>query len=486
LAATRWHVRDFFSSLILHRGKFDLLQIGIINRLLKHRAFQYAAMMVNLFVFWVIILSGFFGSPVGNRNISIVFVWILWWFALIVLMVPLLSRIWCTMCPLPAFGEWLERRALVKKRSAFKYLSLRKPWPSKLNNIWLQNLGFLAIATFSALLVTRPVVTAIVLLILFVVPVFLVLIYSRRVFCRFICPVGGFLGLFSMFSALELRPKDKTLCRNHMTKECVRGNDNGYGCPWIIYPGGLERNNYCGLCFECIKTCPYNNLALNLRSFGGDILAKTGRALDEAWKSFIMLTLAGLYILVMQGPWGVLKDWSNVFWAPPYGWALTGVGGFLPYVGIFWGLSLAVTPSVFFLFTGASKLASGVRSVPLKKLFIDFSYELIPLALMAWIAFSIPLLLVNWSYIVNALLDPVGLGWNVFSGLYVPWTPLIPAVIPYLQSIVLAVGLAYSIKYSYRLAKQNFPEGKAALKAFLPQVVFLTFVSMIFLWLFMG
>ena len=36
---------------------------------------------------------------------------------------------------------------------------LRKRWPKKLSNIWLQNIGFLGLCTFSALLLTRPVVS---------------------------------------------------------------------------------------------------------------------------------------------------------------------------------------------------------------------------------------------------------------------------------------------------------------------------------------
>ena len=74
---------------------------------------------------------------------------------------PLGSRVWCTMCPLPFVGDWLQRRAVVGVRSGKspgtenKFFGLQKRWPKKLSNIWLQNFGFLFLATFSALLVTR-------------------------------------------------------------------------------------------------------------------------------------------------------------------------------------------------------------------------------------------------------------------------------------------------------------------------------------------
>lgn len=486
MASTLGQVRSLLASAILHTSRFNLLHIDLLNRLIRHRAFQYAVILPNLAVFWLVIGSGFFGSPVGNRNLSIVFVWMLWWFALIAIMVPFASRMWCTICPIPGFGEWLQRRGLIRRRDEMHARGLSKSWPTRLRNIWPQNFGFLTIATFSALLVTRPIVTGIVLSTLFIAATLLMLIYAKRAFCRYVCPVGGFLGLFSMCSSLELRVKDTSLCVHHMGKECIKGNENSFGCPWYEYPGSLERNNYCGLCFECVKACPFSNIALNLRPFGADLLARTGRSLDEAWKAFIMLTLAGLYIVVMQGPWGWIRDWANVFYAPPYGWSLSGLGGFALYAGIFWGASLGLTPAAFLLFSIGSKVAAGSKEVRLKKLFVAFSYELVPLALAAWIAFSIPIILVNWSYIANALSDPFGFGWNLLGTREWEWTPIYPELVPLLQVLTLAIGLVYSLRYGYRIARQQFPEQDKALRSFMPQVAFLLLVAVFFVWLFVG
>ncbi|GBC75249.1 Putative electron transport protein YccM [archaeon HR06] len=462
--------------------KKDLLQFNLLRRLVKHRAFQFSIILPNLFIFWLIILAGFFGSPVGNMNISITFVWMLWWAALIMILVPFFSRLWCTMCPIPAFGEWLQRKGFIRKGENYKPKG--KNWPIKFRNIWLQNFGFLTIATFSVLLVTRPLVTAIVLSLLFILATIFAFFYTKRAFCRYLCPVGGFLGIFSMFSSLELRVKNRELCLNHLGKECIKGCENSFGCPWFEYPGNMERNNFCGLCFECVKACPFNNIALRVRSFGKDILVKAGRSIDEAWKVFIMLTLSILYIIVMQGPWGWLKDFANVFYEPNYNFALKGVEGFILYAGIFWSSSLALTPAIFLTFSYISKLLSKAKS--LKKIFIDFSYELIPLALTAWIAFSIPIILVNWSYIINTISDPFGFGWDIFGTKSIEWNPILPEIIPYLQTIVLAIGLLYSINFGFKIAFQNFGDKKVALLAFLPQFTFLIGSSLLLLWLFLG
>jgi ferredoxin len=473
-----------FVAFVKPKEKGNLLSIPFLGRLVRHRAFQYAVILPNLLVFWLVIVAGFFGSPVGNMNLSITFVWMLWWFALIALMVPLGARVWCTICPIPAFGEWIARHGLVRKDTKDNPTFRGRAWPRKLRNIWPQSFGFLLIATFSALIVTRPVATGIVLLGLILIATVMMLIYSRRAFCRYVCPVGGFLGLFSMTSTVELRAKDKALCQKHISKDCIKGCDVSFGCPWFEYPGTMERNNFCGLCFECVKACPFDNIAVRTRPFGQDLLVKKGRGLDEAWKTFIMLTLAVLYIVVMQGPWGTIRNWANVFYAPPYGFALTGLDTFALYVGIFWGATLVAVPAIFFGFAALSRFLAG-RTVGLKEAFTSMSYAAIPLALTAWIAFSIPIVMVNWSYIAATVSDPFGWGWNLFGTRDIAWQPLLPQLIPYIQVAVVDVGLALSARFGVRIARDTFGRDKA-LRAFAPILAFLVLTAMLLIWLFTG
>src|SRR6202162_2168512 len=148
------------------RWRFDVFaHVPLLKRLVRMRSFQFLVILPNLLLFYLFLIAGVFGTPIGNRNIIIVFVWILWWFVLITVMVPFGSRSWCTICPLPFFGDWLQRRAVVGVNSGKspgtenKFFGLQKRWPKKLSNIWLQNFGFLFLATFSALLVTRPMVS---------------------------------------------------------------------------------------------------------------------------------------------------------------------------------------------------------------------------------------------------------------------------------------------------------------------------------------
>ena len=220
------------------------------------------------------ILSGFIGTPVGNHNFSIVFVWIVWWALLMLIVVPFLGRGWCAICPIPMPGEWLQNGALLKPRG--KGFGLNRKWPKRFRNIWLQNIAFTLLALFSAVVLTQPSVTGVVLLLFLIVALVTSLIFERRAFCRYLCPVGGFIGLYSQVAPVEVRVKDPAVCAVHTEKSCYTGSKDGYGCPWLVYPGTLTKNINCGLCMECLRTCTQDNVAFNLRSFGAD-LQTTGR-----------------------------------------------------------------------------------------------------------------------------------------------------------------------------------------------------------------
>lgn len=463
--------------------RLDLFKaIPGLKWLSKLRSFQFLLMMPNLVVFYIIILAGFIGTPVGNKNIAIVFIWILWWFVLIGILLPFGSRVWCTMCPMPFFGDWFQRRALIKVRTGKsagglknKMFGQHRKWPKALSNIWLQNIGFLGMCTFSAHLVTRPIVTAGVLGGITLIATLLAMVYRQRTFCTYLCPVSGFLSLYSMTSMVELRSADTDVCLKCKTKSCRTGNEDGWGCPWFIYMGKLDRNNYCGLCMECVKSCPNDNIALNLRPFASDIKIK---GYDEAWKGFIMLALAMAYSVILLGPNGQIKDWANV--------AETGLwAGFGIYSLILWGSALVVLPAFFFGFTWlARRLAATV--VPMKQVFLAYSYLLVPLGLLAWIAFSVPLIFVNGAYILTVLSDPFGWGWDLFGTAQVAWSPIWPEYLVFAQIALLMYGLYIALKKTYDVGLTLFGSSTAATRGLVPMGIFSVAVTLAFVGFFAG
>jgi len=433
-----------------------------LNRLLVMRWPQWTILLVMLAGFLFAILAGFIGTPVGSRNFGIVFVWIAWWAALILAAVPLLGRGWCSICPIPLPGEWLQRGRLLGPGTVGARRLHR--WPRALRNIWLQNLAFTLLALFSPLILTDPFVTSVILLAMLALAILMSLVFERRAFCRYLCPVGGFIGLYSQGAPIELRIREREVCLQCKSKACYNGSEQGYGCPWDVFPGGLEKNTYCGLCLECLRTCPSNNLSINLRPLGTD-LEKPSARLDEALKAFIMLGSAMIYAGVLLGPWGFLKHAAYEI----------GSGPWLFYSAAFTSIIFLILPGAYWL---SIKLGAAVKRIkmPGKKAFSEISSSLIPLGLAFWIAFSLSFVLSNASYILMTLSDPFGWGWNLFGSASMTWKPVLTWLAAPLQTLVLTGGLVWSSN----LAVKNMSRHGLA---YIPTIVYMLIVTLMMGWL---
>jgi len=463
--------------------RYDLAQLPLVKPLLKSRWPQWIIQAIALAGFIFAIIAGFIGTPVGSRNFSIVFVWIGWWALLMLIAVPMFGRGWCSVCPIPLPGEWLQRGAVIAPNIKGGF-TLGRRWPNKLRNIWLQNGSFALVALFSAVALTQPSVTAIVLAAFLFLAVGASLIFERRAFCRYLCPVGGFIGLYSQLAPIEVRAKDPSLCATHTEKTCYTGSADGYGCPWQVFPGGLTKNTYCGTCVECLRTCPHDNIAINLRPLGADLQQPTGRRLDEAFKAFIMLGSAMAYSLVMLGPWGAAKTAAysvgSMAWAGYAAAFLIFIFGLLP--GLFWiavALSKKIRPHPRPL---PRKRERGKGEGGTRKAFVSFSYALIPLGLTAWVAFSLSFVLANISYLWPAISDPLGWGWNLFGTAAMEWTPHLAQAAPTLQVIALVGGLLWASA----TARQIAGDLKYSTRASLPVIAFCAAVAVGMLWLLVG
>jgi len=426
---------------------------------LKSRYPQLVILVLMLAGYVFAIVAGLIGTPVGSSNFSIVFVWIAWWAVLILAAVPLLGRGWCAVCPIPLPGEWLQRGAVLgPSREKARGWNLR--WPRPLRNIWLQSASFLLLALFSSVLLTTPLVTAVVLAGMVIAAIALSLVFERRAFCRYLCPVGGFIGVYSQAAPVELRIKDKPVCVACEGKPCYNGSARGYGCPWDVFPGGLTKNTYCGLCLECIRTCPHDNIAINLRPFAADLEGPSAR-LDEAFKAFVMLGSAMVYAAVLLGPWGALKD--AAFQVGTRAWSIYAIA-FLAFITV-------VLPSVF-----ALCIPPFGRARAFRQRFSRLATALIPLGLMAWVAFSLSFVLNNATYVLAAISDPLSLGWNLLGASNLSWRPMLAFALAPAQTLALVGGVVWSAHITQHAAAE-------ARVSPIPVTVYCLAVAVVLLWL---
>jgi polyferredoxin len=458
-------------------------RIPWLKRIVKLRSFQFLVIFPNFVFFYLFILSAFWGSPVGNRNIGIIFVWIAWWFVLKAFLVPFGGRVWCMVCPLPAPAEWLSRKRL----AAVKYLEkplrgvhhrftgLQRDWSKVLSNIWLQNVLVLALISLAIIWLTRPIATAFLFLGILLLTFILALIYRQRVFCLYLCPVGGFLGPYSMAAMTEVRAIDPEVCKKHEEKCCYTGGPDGWACPWNRYVGNMDRNNYCGLCTECIKSCPKDNVGIFVRPFGSDRILK---GYDEAFNVIIMLVVAIAFSITMLGPWGFIKEAANVTESRR-------IIPFILYLVTIWGSALLILPGLFALTAkGANRLAGSV--VTNRIMILRLAYILVPIGIFSWIAFSLPPVMVNYSYILSVLSDPLGLGWDIFGTADFPFQPFLAEWIPVLLGIIVLAGLYFGLSRGYLAIKDLLPDPALRARAMILPSLFALIVVNLLLRLFMG
>jgi polyferredoxin len=444
--------------------RLDLLRIPWLRTVMVSRWPLFLARALALAGFIFTILAGLFGSAVGSHNFAIIFVWIAWWTALKLVFIPAGGRSWCSICPLPLPGEWLQQGGLLGRNGERRGLHLA--WPKRLKGYWLQSIAFLAIGLFSAVTLTDPRVTAWVLLALFGLAIGLSLVIERRAFCSYLCPIGGFTGMYSQTAPLELRVKDIDVCKTHTEKTCYQE------CPWGVYPVALRNNSACGLCMECVRVCPHDNLSVNLRAFGTDLLTpQPRRGLDETFLSLVMLGSALAFAAVFTGPWGWLKSAAFAIWSPAW----------FAYALAFLAVVLVVLPGLYALSMRLG-LQLEKRRVPLRKALGVQTPGLVSLGLFAWIAFTVSFALPKISTVISVISDPFGWGWNLFGTAGAAWNPDPAAFGMTLQAALLLAGLYLSCKVT---ARQN-PAIRENKRAFVPWALFSTAFTFTLLWLLVG
>jgi Fe-S-cluster-containing hydrogenase component 2 len=439
--------------------RLDLTRFPWALSLLRSRWPQFLLRAITLAGFVFTILAGLFGSVVGSHNFAIIFVWIAWWTALKLFFIPFGGRSWCSICPIPMPGEWLQQgRILQPYRKGF---GLGKRWPRFLKGNGLQALGFLMIGLFSAVTLTSASVTGYVLLIIILLSLILSLIFERRPLCNYLCPIGGFTGLYAQAGPVEVRVKVAAVCAGHDEKTCYNA------CPWGQYPLALKSSANCGLCMECLRVCPKGNIAVNLRPWGSDLGLKTKHRLDEAFLGLVMLAAALVDTAVFLGPWGQLKSAAYAIGSTP--WFI--------FSGIFLVAALGVLPGLYIGATMVS-LKLGLKKNTLRKLLAQYSQILVPLGLMGWIAFTISFAFAKFAYVLSVASDPLGWGWNLIGMTGTAGVGQSSSFSLVLQVIILTIGQFWAARVALRITESR--------KQALPLILFSGLFSMSMLWLLIG
>jgi hypothetical protein len=444
----------------------DLLDIPTVKGIFRARYFQSVVQFLLLLFLIILIFLAFFDIQDSAKNLSVIIIWTIWWAGIIFSFV-LVGRLWCFACPVGAISEWMSR--------VFKS---QRIYPENLQNMWLANTVFVLLTWLDIQIgvVRNPLVTGLLLTGVLVVAAAIGLLYQRRTFCRYLCPIGGLIGIYSLFSPVELRSKDPEVCRCHKRKDCYLGNKNGRGCPMFELVPEIDNNKACNFCGECIKSCPKDNISIRVRPFFKDAWGTKNRSLDDV---VFTMVLVGVTIFVtgdMLEPWSAWME-SAMEWFPAglFGIQYRYTIEVLTKSLLYFFIALFFIPGLILLFaSGSNHLAGKENHSGLKQTIVTFGFMFIPVGLSMHLAHNIGHLLNESRTVLPALQGainkylPFNIGepnWQLASVSMVG-----PGVVYWIQMALFLSFFTFSLLSGYRLAIENYSTPQVAFRALLPMV----------------
>jgi polyferredoxin len=318
------------------RTPINLLTLPVLGVFLRWRYSRFALQMPLLLLALLAIYDGFTGRQLAPTNTATVAVWV-HYRGLVALGLAVFGNLFCAACP------------LMLTRGASKFFKrflpeFRFPFRNKYLVLALTALFLFAYEHFD--LWASPWLTAWLVLGYFAAALLTDVFFPVGTFCKYVCPLGNFNFALSHLSPTQISAVSPEVCANCEGKYCLNGRletpssraplsgnraqhvllqlepiEQSAFSPQLLaktYPGcetglfvpQIQSNQDCTLCFNCLRACPYENVALELRSPVREAIQSTPKT-DWTW-FVVFLTWAGLLnAFAMIPPYYNLAGWLS-------------------------------------------------------------------------------------------------------------------------------------------------------------------------------
>ncbi|KAG2445992.1 hypothetical protein HXX76_000595 [Chlamydomonas incerta] len=447
------------------------------------------------YVYPVVVALLLWGPQDRLHSPALAVFWDYWW-PLVFVSFPFLGRVWCAVCPFMIYGE------LVQKWRTSGGAELMK-WPKeqaeKYGPVFLFSL-FAAILMWEQVwdLPNTAYLSGWLLIIITAGAVICSSIFERRLWCRYLCPIGGMNGLFAKLSMTEVRARHGVCASECSTYHCYKGGCaqppvglESPGCPLYSHPAQLADNRNCTNCMECLKACPNGSVEFRLRLPGTDLWS--GHTTSAAEVSLMFMLLGAVYLhhlpqllgqvgldasalgLTSVTPQHILTSFAVLSAPGLAAWGADVAGRAAAARGIdVAAMAGAAVSGALSRVSGsqssndssaAGALSAGgaavaVMAAPVRQPapFVALAYGYLPLVWAATLAHYVPDLLGQGGHILQITAASVG-----FENAPLPAAEADPAIIAFLQGTLLLFGAGTSGALSRKLAG-------APWSAFLPQL----------------
>ncbi|KIZ02049.1 nitrogen assimilation regulatory protein [Monoraphidium neglectum] len=248
------------------------------------------------------VLAGLTFGPQDRDHNGLLNMFWAWWWPGVYLAYPFVGRVWCSLCPFMIWGEAAQRWRVAHGAQL-------KKWPKQ----EMESYGVWAmVALFAGILVWEEAwdlphsgaLSAALLALITAGAVATSVVYEKRMWCRYLCPIGAMNGLMAKLSMTEVRGRNG-VCRGSCSSyACLKGGpgqgDEGLaseGCPMQFHSAKLQDNSSCIMCMSCLKACPNGSVQLRLRPPGSDLWTTHVPSAHEACVMFMLLGSAYLHRL---------------------------------------------------------------------------------------------------------------------------------------------------------------------------------------------
>ena len=343
--------------------RFDVLRVPLLGTFLRWRYARFVLQVPLLLIALLAVYDGFTGRQLAPRNTATVAVWV-HYRGLVALAIAVAGNLFCAACPL-----MLTRGPTKFLKRFVPEFSFPKALRNKYGVLAMTALFLFSYEHFD--LWASPWLTAWLILGYFAAALLADTFFPVGTFCKYLCPLGNFNFALSSAAPTQITARDPDVCQSCEGKYCLNGREetattraplfgnrsehvlielpmlsapstassmaataspirssvstsgiaastSSRAAPKGLFPGcetdlfvpAIQSNQDCTLCFNCLRACPYDNVALAVRSPLRE--AETLRPKSD-WAWFVLvLAWAGLVnAFAMIPPYWAVAAWLS-------------------------------------------------------------------------------------------------------------------------------------------------------------------------------
>ena len=293
-------------------------------------------------------------------------------------------------------------------------------------------------------------------------------IYSRRAWCRYLCPLGAINAIFAMPSIIELRANRHVCLNRCQTHACFTGGEENVGCPMFRHPYLVDNNRDCIFCAACVKSCANSSIHLNLRLAPQELWSIQMPRWED---SFLIISLAAIFF-----PFALHQDYAEVMeWLRRF---VAERGLLLPNfvigsLGFF--SSILVFQVIYYLMV---RIQARYLKIDRKSLLALLGYGFIPLILGGYMAVHLEFFVDGSWRLVLIIKEALG-----FVTSYEDIRLISRDSTIVLQTLTILGGLCASMYATYRIIDRLLEGEHLVARMLLLPYGFLVTLAVLFLWM---